>query len=391
MKKIIFPLLSIMLVIFSAKMGESQETLNSFERAKLNPLTSDRPATDFFEGALLGNGAMGVVVTTRPDAIVLYFGHNNVWDIRIAENNKEKIGTFKEVFNRVKGISDTLSLLTKDPWYNEYSKMTAENYGKPYPRPFPCGSVLLGFDRRNAEMIGHRLDISNGLCEVYLLTKDQKKLTMQIFADMTKDQLWMRLIDQQGNPCENIFDRVRVMIDPSTPTEFPKANIDEELTKGLLSFRQILPYQEPDKYDPAKGHPKDKAFRLIAVMNNPMEKTFRINWDGNKQEMSKLEAGLQKKAEFVGYISLQEGLIKDVDVSLPEISKPQSADFKASLEKTTQRWKDYWNKSGVKLSDQFLETIWYHNLYFLNCATKDGASTPGLFANWSYNKIGTAW
>ena len=114
--------------------------------------------------------------------------------------------------------------------------MAAENYRKPYPRPFPCGSVLLGFDRRNAEMIGHRLDISNGLCEVYLLTKDQKKLTLQIFTDMTKDQLWFRLVDQQGNPCENIFDRVRVMPDPSTPKEFPKAKIEEDLDKGNPLF-----------------------------------------------------------------------------------------------------------------------------------------------------------
>ena len=101
---------------------------SSFERAKLHPISSDRPAIDFFEGALLGNGGMGVVVTTRPDAIVLYFGHNNVWDIRIAEDNREKIGTFKEVFSKVKAIPDTLSLLTKDPWYDEYSKMTQENY-----------------------------------------------------------------------------------------------------------------------------------------------------------------------------------------------------------------------------------------------------------------------
>ena len=61
------------------------------------------------------------------------------------------------------------------------------------------------------------------------------------------------------------------------------------------------------------------------------------------------------------------------------------------MDKNTQIWKEYWNKSGVKLSDQFLERMWYHNLYFLNCATKDGATTPGLFANWSYNNIGTAW
>ena len=59
---------------------------------------TDRPCPDFFSGAVLGNGGLGVVATTRPDGIVLYFSHNNVWDIRIAEDNREKIGTFKEVF-----------------------------------------------------------------------------------------------------------------------------------------------------------------------------------------------------------------------------------------------------------------------------------------------------
>ena len=390
MRKIIIPLLSLF-ILFGIDQATAQEPFNSFEIAKLHPLTSDRPATDFFEGALLGNGAMGVVVTTRPDGVVLYFGHNNVWDIRIAENNKEKIGTFKEVFKRVKAIPDTLKLLTQDPWYNEYSNMTAENYGKPYPRPFPCGSVLLGFDRRNAEMIGHRLDISNGLCEVFLLTKDQKKLTLQIFTDMTKDQLWMRLVDHQGNPCENIFDRVRVMPDPSTPEEFPKTKKEEDLANGLLSFRQVLPYSEPDKYDPAKGHPKDKAFRLIVTLNNMLEKQSRINWDGNKEEMSTLEAGLQKKAGFVGCITLQEGLNKDVAMDQPKQEAPEAADLMLSIQNSQKIWKDYWKKSGVKLADQFLERMWYHNLYFLNCATKDGATTPGLFANWSYDKIGTAW
>ena len=390
MRKIIIPFLSL-LILFGIDQAAAQEAFNSFEIARLHPLTSDRPAPDFFEGALLGNGAMGVVVTTRPDGVVLYFGHNNVWDICIAENNKEKIGTFKEVFKRVKAIPDTLKLLTQDPWYNEYSTMTAGNYGKPYPRPFPCGSVLLGFDRRNAEMIGHRLDISTGLCEVFLLTKDQKKLTLQIFTDMTKDQLWMRLVDQQGNPCENIFDRVRVMPDPSTPEEFPKTKKEEDLANGLLSFRQVLPYSEPDKYDAAKGHPKDKAFRLVVALNIALEKQSRINWDGNKEEMSTLEAGLQKKAGFVGCITLQEGLNKDVAMDQPKDEMPKAADLILSLQNSQKIWKDYWNKSGVKLADQFLERMWYHNLYFLNCATKDGATTPGLFANWSYDKIGTAW
>ena len=232
-KNILLIILPVIYLAFGRNSVNAQDPFSSFERAKLHPLTYDRPAPDFFEGALLGNSAMGVVVTTRPDAVVLYFGHNNVWDIRIGENNREKIGTFKEVIDRVKAIPDTLKLLTDDVWYREYSEMTAKNYSKPYPRPFPCGSVLLGFDCRNAEMIGHRLDISNGLCEVFMLTKDQKKITLRIFTGITKDRLWFRLVDQKGNPCENVFDRNLVMPDPSTPKEFPKTQIEENRICGL--------------------------------------------------------------------------------------------------------------------------------------------------------------
>ena len=51
--------------------------------AKKHSITKDLAAPDFFEGALLGNGDLGVVACTRPDAIVLHLGHNDIWDIRI--------------------------------------------------------------------------------------------------------------------------------------------------------------------------------------------------------------------------------------------------------------------------------------------------------------------
>jgi hypothetical protein len=368
-----------------------QKVFSSFERSRLHPIISDKPAIDFFEGALMGNGGMGVVVTTRPDGIVIYFGHNNVWDIRVAENNKEKIGTFDYVFNKVKSIPDTLSVLTNDPWYREYSRMAAENYSKPYPRPFPCGSVLLGFDLRNAELLGHNLDISNGLCEVYLLTSEGKKIKLQLVTDMKEDKLWMRLVDDKDNLVRNIFDRVRVMPDPSTPSEFPSYNSEEDLSGGILSFRQILPYQEPDKYDPVKGHPKDKAFRLTARVSFSLEKTTRINWDGNPEKMRNLEGSFVNKENFVGSVSIEEGLNSKVNHELPISVPPSNSGITTALESSTLVWKEYWEKSGVALDDDLLERIWYQNLYFFNCAVKDGVNTPGLFANWSYNDIGTAW
>lgn len=370
--------------------GQPTVSFSSFKQAKKHSITYNKPAVDFFEGALLGNGGMGVVVTTRPDGIMLYFGHNNVWDIRVAEKNKDKIGTFNYVFNKVSKISDTLRLLTDDPWYKEYSQMAQENYRQPYPRPFPCGSVLLGFDRRDGELLGHSLDISNGLCEVYLLDKQKRKIKLQLFTDMYDDRLWMQLVDENGKKVQNIFNRLRVLPDPSTPSEFPRYTSDEVLEDGTLSFRQTLPYQEPDVYDAAKGHPKDKAFRLTVSSSSKLEKTSRINWNGNREMMGSLEAAFLDRNEFVASVSLVEGMDTMVSKELT-IMKPDFQSFQKSKKMAEESWKGYWSKSGVNLSDQFLEEIWYRNLYFFNCAAKDGANTPGLFANWSYNKIGTAW
>lgn len=362
----------------------------SAELAKKHAIHYNKPAVDFFEGALLGNGGMGVVVTTRPDGVMLYFGHNNVWDIRIAEKHKDEIGTFNYVFDKVSKIPDTLKLLTDDAWYKKYSTMAQENYRQPYPRPFPCGSVLLGFDIRETELLGHSLDIANGVCEVYLQDKQKNKKTLQLFTDMKEDKLWMQLLDSEGKRTANVFKRMRIMPDPSTPAEFPKYSSDELLKEGTLSFRQTLPYQEPDVYDTAKGHPKDKAFRLTASTNGTLTKTSRINWDGNNEEMKTLEAAFESSNEFIACISLQEGIDSTVAKNAA-VQKPDADGWQRARTAADGSWKDYWSKSGIQLSDSVLEQIWYRNLYFFNCAAKDGATTPGLFANWSYNKIGTAW
>lgn len=366
------------------------DSFSGFEQAKKHSIHYNKPAVDFFEGALLGNGGMGVVVTTRPDGVMLYFGHNNVWDIRIAENHREEIGNFRYVFDRVSKIPDSLKLLTDDPWYKKYSLMAQDNYRQPYPRPFPCGSVLLGFDRRQAELLGHSLDISNGMCEVYLLDSAGKKIKLQVFTDMVKDKLWLRLVDMQGNEVPNIFNRIRMLPDPSTPAEFPKYTTAEMLSDGILSFRQTLPYREPAHYDSSKGDPKDKAFRLTVSSDIPLMKNSRINWDGNEKQMKPLEAAFEPGNGLVTCISLEEGMDSAVSRT-PEAGKPTTAAYRQSEKSSDQTWQAYWAKSGIKLADDTLEEIWYRNLYFFNCAAKDSATTPGLFANWSYNKIGTAW
>jgi len=45
----------------------SQDDFIPYEQAKQHTIVRNSPAPDFFEGALIGNGGMGVVVCTRPD------------------------------------------------------------------------------------------------------------------------------------------------------------------------------------------------------------------------------------------------------------------------------------------------------------------------------------
>ena len=142
---------------------------------------------------------MGVVVTTRPDAIVLYFGHNNVWDIRIAENNREKIGTFKEVFSKVKAIPDTLSLLTQDPWYREYSQYDTGKLRKTLSASVPLRFSAAWFRPQECRDDWTPARHFQRYVRSYSEYKgSERRSSLQVFTDMTRDKLWMRLVDQNG-------------------------------------------------------------------------------------------------------------------------------------------------------------------------------------------------
>ncbi|RYY56564.1 MAG: hypothetical protein EOO09_05900, partial [Chitinophagaceae bacterium] len=355
-------------------------------RAGLHPISVNKPAQAFMEGAVLGNGGMGVVVTTRPDAVVLYFGHNNVWDIRLAEDHRDELKTFDYVFGKVNEIPATYQNLSDDPWYARYYEMSAENYRKPYPRPFPCGSLLLGFDRAETELLGHHLDIAKGICTVSFLVSGRQKVQLEIFTDLNSDQVLMRLVDGNGKPYRGIFNRVKLMPDPSTPADIPKFTGGGDTATGSLFFRQVLP-----SGGNKKAVATDKAFSLSIRVNTTMSKKERIDWSGNRQQMDFLESAITPGERFFATIRLDEGADTAIAAApeLPPAPGPET--YSSVLREHVRAWDAFWSKSSVALADSFLESIWYRNLYFFNCATRPGVTCPGLFANWSYNNIGTAW
>ncbi|MFC1607967.1 hypothetical protein ACFL47_08355 [Candidatus Latescibacterota bacterium] len=385
----------------SLRSKQSMIRIDSQARAGHHPVVSKRPAVDFFEGAVLGNGTLGVIATTRPDAVVLYFGHNDVWDIRLAENNSEKIGTFQEIFERVRDIPDTLGSLTDVEWYREYLAMVRENYAKPYPRPFPCGRLVLWFDRRNAELLGHRLNIDSGLCEIFFLI-DGEQVSFELFTDMEHDRLWGRMVNGDGDLIPAPFDYISMLPDPKTPTELPHYETLRQLGRGTLSFRQILPHEEISDSEKYTAHQKDRAFSLTVCLNTAFLNESSFGKTGKKDHSGSWIPGQTvyndplngipgQSQNFTMCVQLDRGPESMTTFDSRDLPKPEAASYTSAARIRDREWKDFWSKSGVALDDELLERTWYHNLYFFRCAVRPGATCPGLFANWSFGDIGTAW
>lgn len=239
--------------------------LHTQEQAGRHNITFSVPAADFFEGALLGNGGLGVVVTTRPDAVMLHFGHNNVWDIRIAEHHAEDILTFQEVYDRFASLPADLRQLTDNPWYREYCEMAGDNYSKPYPRPMPCGSLLLRYDRRRAEVLGHTVHIGDGRCTVDFLING-KPAVFELFVEAEQDRVWMSVTDTATGSQVPLFHEARLIPDPKTPQEFPRRN-------GIMTLR--LACWLLHKFCHTWSSPLRRTFRMSGTRRSGLHSGFR--------------------------------------------------------------------------------------------------------------------
>ena len=370
--------------------------LDAVSIARRHPITTDKPAMRFFEGAVLGNGGLGAVVMERPDAIVIAIGHNNVWDRRVDERHGDKLGLFEEILGKVQAIDPASRDLTDDPWYDEYCRMTAENYRSPYPRPFPCSRLVLGFDRRRVEVLGHQLDIASGLCSIDLLV-DGTATVVEVFVDQEVDRVWVRTASG-----ESPFNRVH-LIPESIPADdavnhpgaqgsipMPAWSIVEPTATNLLAFHQRLPSLANDG-STFHQRGEDHAIRVSFGTTANLSIGQRPSVAGYPITTGELERQMDPHDSFAAWFSLEEGLVSQVPDTANGLPVLDATLWQASYARAEESWATFWSRSAVKLDDIVLERTWYWNLYFLNCAIKPGVTCPGLWANWSMGNIGTAW
>jgi hypothetical protein len=324
------------------------------ERAGRHAIVRDGPAVNFFEGAVLGNGHLGVIVTTRPDSLKVYFGHNSVLDIRAKSIPMDELGTFEELWGKFKKGDRG--------WLEAYNKKATEPSDTQEPRPWPCGSLLIGFDRRDAELIGHTLHIESGILEIRILVRGELRI-LQAFTEFSADRLWLRMVDARGKEISAPFLRMVLSSHEGMPSQQWK---DEH----TVTFRQVLTSLQ-------SGPNKDRAVQV----------SFRSNWrivdPPPKQPFEAAPANLEQDGPFLACVQLTHGLASEVPDGVGEVTPPTCESWERVATETHQTWRDYWNRSGVALDDTFLEETWYRNQYFLNCVARPGAACPTLFGNWA--------
>ncbi len=362
--------------------------LDASAMAARHAIVRDLPAPDFFEGMLMGNGDIGVCVVVRPDALGLHIGKLDVWDIRVSEEHIAHMLPFDQVLQMWQRASERakragtphLTYLERhDAELREYTAKVRSSYAKPWPRPWPCGTVWLHWDPRQVCLRRRTLDIATGLYRLDFQESDLRRARWETALECFVN--W-----SDGHICVSGNASVTSLayyphVDREAKMPLPELTGDAE---GEFLCRQRLPATAPTEVVPEPPPaPNDREFALFGRLPG-----------GAMPEV----AGDRVRIALTGRpVRLDLGLVTSLDHPEPAAHARATArrlsaqPFERLRGQTAEGWRAFWSRSAVELEDRELERIWYHNQYFLGCCLREGKVAPGLFGNWSAGKIGTAW
>jgi hypothetical protein len=373
----------------STALQAQSEHLNAAEIARRHNMIRDLPTPDFFEGMLLGNGDVGVCVVTRPDALGLHIGKEDCWDIRVSEEHAAHVLPFNRVMEmwqraseraKKEGRPDTTYLEHSDPELRAYVERVGSSYTKPWPRPWPCGTVWIHWDPRWVRVLRQTLDISTGVYRLELRFSDAETALIHCF--ISRDLNHISVSSNRAVPITSVA--YYPHFDPKAKLPLPKL----EVISNGFSMLQRLPATAPTEDRPLPPpSAEDREFALCGRVAG-----WWAEFSKDEQRHRTLHSATQ-----VQPFRLDIALFTTRDNPRPfehaqgEADRASRAAVVAMRTASAASWARFWSKSAVDLEDKELERIWYHNQYFLACCLKPGAVAPGLFGNWSSGSIGTAW
>ncbi len=435
--------------------------LDSFEIARRHAILHDLPTPGFFEGMLLGNGDLGVCIVVRPDALGLHIGKSDCWDIRVSEDVEKLILPFKEILQlwhqaseeaKRQGKPDMLYLERNIPAFREYTQKVSTSYARPWPRPWPCGTVWIHWDPRWVEVRKQALDPSCGSYTLELDCTDFRGHATPVAVECFVE--WMSgLISVSATPPAPFLsiDYIPELdTDHASPLSFegsattrgaslPPPVIDGNAATDFAEFScfQYFPALGPtlEMPNPPRSD-KDRNFALHGrvtgewTLEGLAESKRRIELENAQVSafahgappgvslraqrhqpfrldikvatprdilLERLERAASRAGNTNAWIVIpQDHAYSPADLDTPAYARREIARLAASTieqlrTQSEDSWRNFWSRSAVQLDDPELERLWYHNQYFLACCLREHKTAPGLFGNWSAGRIGTAW
>ena len=424
-----------------AETAPEDETLDAFAIASKHVINREIAGPTFFEGMLLGNGDVGVCAVVRPDALGIHISKSDCWDIRVSEDSEKNVVPFAEILKmwqrasdgaKQNGNPDLLNLESGVAFFREYSDKVGASYAKPWPRPWPCGTVWLKWDPRWVETGRYTLDPSNGLFTLELKSTDfagaDRVAQLIAFVDWDSGLVSIR----STAPVDLVSVIYMPQVDGFHAGPFDPGHADEK--PGQLSAPEVDHHANDDfaefscfQYFPSVGptaeqpispkSDKDRNFSLsgrIAGKWTRLEKGIatEVSFTPNESQTIRLDVIVATPRDLLLKRLLHEGNADQAvepslsisqfhpydreDLETLAYTKAQVAalsriEFSQLQQSSESRWREHWSHSAVTFRDKELEKIWYHNQYFLACCLRKNKTAPGLFANWSSGDIGSAW
>ena len=375
-------------------MGAAGEAtaLDGLAVAGRHSMVREGPTPDFFEGMLLGNGDIGVVVTVRPDALGLHIGKEDSWDLRVSEDHYQHVLTFQELLKlweragdeaKRRGKPEMTSLETNIDFFQDYQKKVRSSYSKSWPRPWPCGIVWVHWDSRMVRVGRQELDIASGRYRLALEHDDLKgtrgTVNVSCFVNWTTGHV--SVSTDSAVPFLSVA--YYPNIDPGA--QLPPPRVESSSEGGFSEFTcyQHFPAIAPTEAVPEPPRSdKDRNFALCGRLAGEWRKEEHgVLFQGAKPQPFRLDLALFTPRDVAD----------NVNHARREAERLSAVPVAQLAAETARGWRAFWSRSAVELADAELERIWYHNQYWLACCLRQGKVAPGLFGNWTSGKIGTAW
>lgn len=434
-----------------AASSPQHEQLDGFQIARHHAMVRELPGEDFFEGMLLGNGDVGVCAVVRPDALGLHIGKSDSWDIRVSEDIEKYILTFTELLKlwdraseeaKRLGKPDMLFLESSIPSFRDYTRKVESSYARPWPRPWPCGTVWIHWDPRWVEASKQTLDPATGLYTLDLtcnpVTGGSRLVKVSCFVDWmtglvsvwTAEAVPFLSVDYYPDLDNYHASPIHFGEAPTSWGVLPRPEIDGRSADGFAEFScfQYFPALGPTEEMPNPPRSdKDRNFALhgriagawqVEGLAESQQRLKEAASSGGTFTEYGLPPGVYLKSSHTQPLRLdikvatprdilleklehqaresgnphpwiiipQDHAYEEAEMDTPsyarkEVERLAAMDFSRIREDSQANWRKFWSRSAVELEDKELERIWYQNQYWLACCLRERKTAPGLFGN----------